>query len=96
MAPSNSIDPRIFVTKLLDSRMRHVPTDATFKIFVTGHVDDLFALSLFFPEGAIPDFFVVTAIEGEKDRMFDRVTNAENKQTFVSGPGCAPLFDFFG
>lgn len=76
--------------------MSQLPTDAIFKIFVTGHVDDLFALSLLFPEGAIPDFYVVTEIKGEKDGTFDRVTKAENKQTYVSGPACAPLFDFFG
>ncbi|MBB4116425.1 hypothetical protein FHT80_005799 [Rhizobium sp. BK226] len=76
--------------------MSQFSPETIFKIFVTGHVDDLFALSLLFHEGAMPDFYVVTAIEGEKDRLFDRVTNVDNRQTYVSGPGCAPLFDFLG
>lgn len=76
--------------------MIRFPPDTIFKIVVTGHVDDLFALGLLFPEGAIPEFHVVTAIEGTKDRMFDRVTKADNMQTYVSGLGCAPLFEFFG
>lgn len=76
--------------------MPRFPTDTIFKIVVTGHVDDLFALSLLFPKGAIPEFHVVTGIKGAKERIFDRVTSADDMTTYVSGPGCEPLFDFFG
>ncbi len=73
-----------------------MPDEKTFKIHVDGQVDDLYALSLLFPEGAFPDFYVVTSIIGQKDKLFDKVTDAERRETYVSGPGCAPLFEFFG
>ncbi|MDX0018397.1 hypothetical protein GOC03_03270 [Sinorhizobium meliloti] len=76
--------------------MSDAPEKTTFKIFVRGHVDDLYALSLLFPEGAYPDFYVGTRIQGEKHQQFDRATIADEQETYVSGPGCAPLFDFFG
>ncbi len=75
--------------------MVKLPTETTYKIHVDGHVDDLYALSLLFPEGATPDFYVVSMIQGEKDRVLDRVTNADDRETYVSGPSCAPLFDLF-
>lgn len=61
------------------------------KIFVEGHVDDLYALSLLFPEGAYPGLHVVTGLKGEKHRPFDRVTDASDRKTYVTGEGCLPL-----
>lgn len=61
------------------------------KIRVDGHVDDLYALSLLFPEGAYPDLHVVTAIKGAKDGLFDRVQNTDSRETHVTGQGCLPI-----
>ncbi|GMO93540.1 hypothetical protein [Bradyrhizobium sp. TM239] len=61
------------------------------KIRVHGHVDDLYALSLLFPEGVYPDLHVVTAIEGTKDGVLDRVKNTDHQETHVTGPGCLPV-----
>ncbi|MDA9451091.1 hypothetical protein [Bradyrhizobium sp. CCBAU 21360] len=61
------------------------------KIHVEGHVDDLYALSLLFPEGAYPDLRVVTGIAGAKDGFFDRVQNADLRETYVTGSGCLSL-----
>ncbi|MGO6733506.1 hypothetical protein ELI54_31270 (plasmid) [Rhizobium ruizarguesonis] len=61
------------------------------RIFVEGHVDDLYALSLLFPEGAYPGLHVVTGIKGEKQRPFDHVTDASDRKTYVTGEGCLPL-----
>jgi hypothetical protein len=65
----------------------------TVKIFVHGHVDDLYALALLFPEGAYPQLHVVTQLKGEKDGPLDRVTDASDRQTFVTGAGCLPLLE---
>lgn len=62
-------------------------------IFVDGHVDDLYALSLLFPEGAYPDLHVVSTIKGEKFGPLDRVTDASNRTTYVTGIGCLPLLE---
>lgn len=66
------------------------------KIKVEGHVDDLYALSLLFPEGAYSGLHVVTAITGHKDGVLDRVGDASNATTFVTGPGCLPLLEAEG
>lgn len=63
------------------------------KIFVDGHVDDLYALALLFPEGAYPGLHVVTELKGRKDGMLDRVDDAESRSTYVTGEGCLPLFE---
>ena len=63
------------------------------KIYVEGHVDDLYALSLLFPEGAYPDLYVVTGISGHKDGLLDRIGDASQPATFVTGPGCLPLLE---
>lgn len=63
------------------------------KIFVEGHVDDLYALSLLFPEGAYPDLFVITGISGHKDGLLDRAGDASQPATYVTGPGCLPLLE---
>ena len=66
------------------------------KIKVEGHVDDLYALSLLFPEGAYPELHVSTGITGHKDGMLDRVGDASNSSTYVTGPGCLPLLEADG
>lgn len=66
---------------------------AEIKIFVDGHVDDLYAIALLFPEGAYPGLHVITELEGRKDGMFDRVSNAGSRSTFVTGEGCRPLLE---
>ncbi|MGH0328230.1 hypothetical protein [Sinorhizobium meliloti] len=66
------------------------------RIQIDGHADDLYALSLLFPEGAWPDLYVVTQIQGAKDRIFDRVTDDAARLTFVAGPGCLPLIETIG
>jgi hypothetical protein len=63
------------------------------KIQLNGHVDDLYALSLLFPEDACPDLYVVTQIIGAKDGLFDRVRNADRRETYVTGDGCLPLIE---
>ena len=63
------------------------------RINVEGHVDDLYALALLFPEGAIPALHVVTELKGEKDGWMDRVTDATNRRTWVTGEGCLPLLE---
>lgn len=65
--------------------------DMVVKIRVDGHVDDLYALSLLFPEGAYPDLHVVTAIHGTKDGVLDRVKNTDHLETYVTGHGCLPI-----
>lgn len=69
---------------------------ATVRIKVDGHVDDLYTLALLFPEGALPDLHVVTALTGAKDGLLDRVTGADTRDTYVTGPGCLVLFDASG
>ena len=66
-------------------------TVVSIKIFVEGHPDDLYALSLLFPAGAHPDFEVRTEITGRKDGLLDRVQDASRKLTWVTGDGCLPL-----
>jgi hypothetical protein len=66
------------------------------KIFVEGHVDDLYALSLLFPEGAFPGLHVVTELKGEKDGSLDRVTDPTSRCTYVTGEGCLPLLEANG
>lgn len=66
---------------------------ADIKIYVTGHVDDLYALALLFPEGAYPGLTVVTGLKGAKDGSWDRVTDASDPSTYVTGEGCAPLLE---
>ena len=63
------------------------------RIFVEGHVDDLYALALLFPRGAHPDLHVVTGITGRKDGRLDRAVNTSDSGTFVTGPGCLPLLE---
>lgn len=63
------------------------------RIQVEGHVDDLYALSLLFPEGAYPDLHVVTGITGAKDGVLDRVQNVDQRETYVTGPGCLPIIE---
>lgn len=63
------------------------------KIYVGGHVDDLYALSLLFPEGAYPDLHVVTGIKGHKEGPLDRVSDASQPRTYVTGTGCSPLLE---
>ena len=66
-------------------------TTSSVSIFVDGHPDDLYALSLLFPEGAHPDFEVGTEITGTKAGLLDRVQDASRKATWVTGNGCLPL-----
>jgi hypothetical protein len=68
-------------------------TAAIVKIQLDGHVDDLYALSLLFPKGACPDLHIVTQITGAKDGLFDRVRNADRRETYVTGDGCLPLIE---
>lgn len=63
------------------------------RLFVDGHVDDLYALHLLFPEGAYEGLHVVTALKGRKDGSLDRVTDAGDRNTYVTGDGCAPLLE---
>ncbi|TCT27723.1 hypothetical protein, partial [Martelella mediterranea] len=67
-----------------------------YKIYIAGRIEDLYTLSLIFPKGAYEEFYVHTQIAGEKDGLFDRVVNADRNNTFVSGRGCAEIFDHFG
>lgn len=62
------------------------------KIYLKGHVDDLYALSLLFSEGAHCDYFISTSIVGEKAKLMDVVTDAKDKTTYLSGPACNRLF----
>lgn len=66
------------------------------RIFVDGHVDDLYALSLLFPENAFPRLHVVTGLVGGKDGLHDRVTDVTNRRTYVTGDGCLPLLEAEG
>jgi len=66
-------------------------TTTVVKIALQGHVDDLYALSLLFPEGAYPGLHVITQIVGTKVGLFDRVTNAEFRATFLTGATCLPI-----
>lgn len=63
------------------------------KIFVDGHVDDLYALSLLFPIGAYPGLAVFTGLKGGKDGSMDRVSDATDRGTYVTGEGCVPLVE---
>lgn len=63
------------------------------KIYVDGHVDDLYALALLFPDCAFPGLTVVTALKGAKDGSMDRVIDATDTTTYVTGEGCAPLLE---
>ncbi|MHC8286320.1 hypothetical protein ACYZUD_05715 [Pseudomonas sp. XS1P51] len=65
-------------------------------IILDGHVDDLYALSLLFPEGAHPNFHIVTQLVGAKDGMYDRVLNVEHRHTYLTGDGCLPLVEASG
>lgn len=61
------------------------------RIFVDGHIDDLYALSLLFPEGAYFGLSVVTGLKGGKDGPMDRVNDATDRRTYVTGEACLPL-----
>ncbi len=63
------------------------------KIFIDGHVDDLYALSLLFPKDAYDKLYVITQIKGEKRGLLDHVTDVNDRTTYVTGEGCAPLFE---
>lgn len=63
------------------------------KIRLDGHVDDLYALSLLFPEGACPNLHIVTQIIGTKDGLFDRIHNADRRDTYVTGDGCLSIIE---
>lgn len=63
------------------------------RIYVEGHVDDLYALALLFPEGAYPGLHVVTNVTGYKDGSLDRAKVADNPETYVTGPACLPLVE---
>lgn len=69
---------------------------ASARIKVEGHVDDLYTLALLFPKGVLPHLHVVTALIGAKDGSLDRVTGADTRDTYVTGPGCLSLFDASG
>jgi hypothetical protein len=51
---------------------------------------------LLFPPSVLPDLHVVTAIKGTKDGSLDRVTDAGNRETYVTGDGCLPLLEATG
>lgn len=68
-------------------------TRTTVKIALGGHVDDLYAISLLFPEGAYAGLHIVTAIIGAKDGPLDRVQNADSRETYLTGDGCLPLIN---
>ncbi|MFT8662646.1 hypothetical protein [Zymomonas mobilis] len=61
------------------------------KIFIEGNIDDLYTLSLLFPEGGYPDLYVVTNLKGRKEGILDRVIDADNNKTYITGPGCELL-----
>lgn len=63
------------------------------KIYVEGHVDDLYALSILFPEGAYPHLHVVSGITGQKEGTLDRATDASQPTTYIAGSGCQPLLE---
>jgi hypothetical protein len=69
---------------------------ATVRIQVDGHVDDLYTLALLFPEGVLPDLYVVTSLTGAKDGSLDRVAGADTRDTYVTGSGCLALIDASG
>lgn len=66
------------------------------KIYINGHVDDLYALSILFPEHISPFIHVVTGITGTKDGMLDRVENTDQTETYVTGDGCLSLVESNG
>lgn len=47
--------------------------EATVKIYVTGHADDLYSFAILYPEGVYPGLAVHTSIIGKKDGVGDRV-----------------------
>jgi hypothetical protein len=63
------------------------------KIKVEAHVDDLYTLSLLFPHGVLSDLHVVTSISGTKEGSLDRVTDARDRETYVTGVGCLALLE---
>lgn len=66
------------------------------RIFLQGHIDDLYALSLLFPVGAHPDLYVCTSITGEKVGTLNRATDPGQSRPYVTGEGCLPLIDYAG
>lgn len=71
-------------------------TKTIVKIVLDGHVDDLYTLSLLFPEGAYPGLHVVTRLVGEKEGLLDRVKNAACRDTYLTGDACLPLISVNG
>ncbi|CAB3878296.1 hypothetical protein [Achromobacter piechaudii] len=63
------------------------------RIYLGGHVDDLYALSLLFPKKAIPDLYIVTDIFGRKDGQGDRVSSTDSLTTYLTGEGCLPVVE---
>lgn len=59
-------------------------------------MDDLYALSLLFPEGAYPGLHIVTQVIGGKVGLLDRVENDEHTETYLTGDGCSPLIERWG
>ncbi|CAN7479283.1 hypothetical protein [Caulobacter sp. LjRoot300] len=66
------------------------------KLFVDGDVDDLYGLAILFPEGAYPGAHVATSIVGVKDGVFDRVQDAQVRETYVTGDDCLALIEARG
>ena len=63
----------------------------TVKIQIEGHRDDLYALAILFPEGALAGLHVVTEIVGAKHGYMDKVACAEKRQTYVTGDACRSI-----
>lgn len=63
------------------------------KIYLVGSADDLYMLSLLFPAGAYRDLHIVSSVRGAKDGIFDRVTDASETGTYVTGEGALAVME---
>ena len=70
-----------------------VNAGASASMKLAGRAEDLLTLALLFPEGACPDLGVRTAIVGEKDGIMDRVVDAADTSTVLTGSVCLGLLD---
>jgi hypothetical protein len=68
-----------------------VNAGASASMKLAGRAEDLLTLALLFPEGAFPDFAVWTGIVGAKAGIMDRVVDAADTSTVLTGSVCLGL-----
>ena len=85
MMPPQGSDPVVQSAPPLDVR-----------IYLSGFPEDLFTLALLFPEGRLEDLYVTSQVQGGRDGIMHRVTDATQTETILRGPGCRRLADVTG